>query len=100
MRAHSMPENPYESPNQTSSAVSVHVRNKLVFKFGVCLAAFSFALPFIAWFGRGMVITILAPGDPLPQGAMAVAFLVAMASVPIAIVGLVAGLTVAWMNRS
>ena len=94
-----MEPNPYEAPG-TSNIAAIHRRgDKRKFKTGVRMAGFAFVLPILAFAGGRAFVEFAASSDPVPQGAMVVAFLVFLASLPVAAFLFAAGVGLAWVNR-
>lgn len=80
---------------------SLNCGNQRIFRAGLKLTAFAFVLPFLAWIvAYGLVaLVFVVSSEPVPQGAIAVAFFAFRASLPVAATILVAGICLAWINR-
>ena len=97
-----MEPNPYEAPSTDQISALARSRDKRIFKAGLKMAAFAFVLPFLAWIvGYGLValVVIADSSDPVPQGAIAVAFMAFRASLPVAAIIFLLGMGLAWINR-
>lgn len=75
------------------------VRHSPLSSLGVLLLLVAVVLPFIGWFGGQAFVEYERIRDPVPQGAMVLAFLGFWASVAAAVVSLAIGIVLMFLGR-
>jgi hypothetical protein len=94
-----MEPNPYEAPATEQAAAPARCGDKRLSRLGFAMVAFAVCLPPLAGIAGYAYVKCLMLTDPVPQGAMVLAYLVLMASIAVAVFLFPVGMGLAWFNR-